>query len=58
MSVHIFSVDEENYKICVQRGLVGLPEPKETRSQNSIFDGLLSRLAAILQPLHGASLML
>lgn len=47
MSVHIFSVNEENYKICVQRGLVGLPEPKETRSQNSIFDGLLSRLAAI-----------
>lgn len=47
MSVHIFSVSEENYKICVQRGLVGLPEPKETRSQNNVFDGLLSRLAAI-----------
>lgn len=47
MSVHIFSVTEENYKICIQRGLVGLPEPKETRHKNSTFDGLLSRLAAI-----------
>lgn len=47
MSVHIFSVNEENYKICTRHGLVGLPEPRETRSQNNIFDGLLSRLAAI-----------
>lgn len=47
MAVHIFSVDENNYKICVKRGLVGLPEPRESRSQNNIFDGLLSRLAAI-----------
>lgn len=47
MSVHIFSVTEENYKICIQRGLVGLPEPKETKKKNSTFDGLLSRLAVI-----------
>ncbi len=47
MSVHIFSVNEENYEICIQHGLVGLPEPKETRNQNNTFDGLLSRLTAI-----------
>lgn len=47
MFVHIFSVNEENYEICVQHGLVGLPEPKETRNRNNIFDGLLSRLAVI-----------
>lgn len=47
MSVHIFSVNEENFEICIRHGLVGLPEPKETRNQNNIFDGLLSRLTAI-----------
>lgn len=47
MSVHIFSVTEENYKICIQHGLVGLPEPKESKSRDCIFDGLLSRLMAI-----------
>lgn len=47
MSVHVFTVNEENYEICCQRGLVGLPEPKESRSRDNIFDGLLSRLACI-----------
>lgn len=47
MSVHIFTVNEENYEICVKRGLVGLPEPKETRSRSNVFDGLLSRLAVV-----------
>ena len=47
MAVHIFAVSEENYQLCTRHGLVGLPEPKEGRSRNNIFDGLLSRLAAI-----------
>lgn len=47
MAVHIFCVTEENYEICIRCGLVGLPEPKEGRSRNNIFDGLLSRLASI-----------
>lgn len=48
MSVHIFMVDENNYQICVRRGLVGLPEPKDNSPRNkTVFDGLLSRLAAI-----------
>lgn len=47
MAVHIFTVSEDNYKICVQRGLVGLPEPNEGRNQNNIFDGLLSRLSVV-----------
>jgi len=34
MSVHIFSVTEENYNVCIQHGLVGMPEPKENRTQN------------------------
>lgn len=42
MAVHIFAVNEDNYEICIRHGLVGLPEPKETRSKNNIFDGLLS----------------
>lgn len=47
MAVHIFTVSEENYDICINRGLVGLPEPKEGRSQDNVFDGLLSRLACV-----------
>lgn len=47
MAVHIFAVNEDNYEVCIRHGLVGLPEPKESRSKNNIFDGLLSRLAAI-----------
>lgn len=47
MSVHIFTVNEQNFEICCQRGLVALPEPKESRSRDNIFDGLLSRLACI-----------
>ena len=47
MAVHIFSVNEENYRICIQRGLVALPEPKDSNRKNNIFDALLSRLACI-----------
>ena len=48
MSVHIFQINEENYNISIKKGLVGLPEPKsEGRNANSVFDGLLSRLAVI-----------
>lgn len=52
MSVHIFTVNEENFEICCQRGSVGLPEPKESRSSDNIFDGLLSRLACIKENDH------
>lgn len=47
MSVHVFTVSEENFDICCQRGLVALPEPKDSRGKDNIFDGLLSRLACI-----------
>ena len=47
MSVHVFTTSESNYDICIERGLVGLPEPKEGRSHDNVFDGLLSRLASI-----------
>lgn len=47
MSVHIFQINEENFHISTTKGIVGLPEPKESRSANNIFDGLLSRLAVI-----------
>lgn len=47
MSVHIFQINEENFQISTTKGIVGLPEPKESRSANNIFDGLLSRLAVI-----------
>lgn len=47
MAVHIFVLNEANYKICVRKGIVGLPEPKESRTKCSIFDGLLSRISCI-----------
>lgn len=47
MAVHIFVVSEENYEICIRRGIVGLPEPKETSSHDNVFDGLISRIACV-----------
>lgn len=47
MAVHIFTVSEENYKICVEKGLVALPEAKEGPNHDNIVDGLLSRLSGI-----------
>lgn len=47
MSVHIFTVSEENYITCLERGIVALPEPKEGRTHDNIFDGLLSRLCGV-----------
>ena len=47
MAVHIFVLNETNYKICIQRGIVGIPEPKKSIKQDSVSDGLLSRLACI-----------
>lgn len=47
MSVHIFTVNEENYTTCVTKGIVGLPEAKDSRMHDNIFDALLSRIACI-----------
>lgn len=47
MAVHIFAVSEENYKVCVERGLVAIPEAKEGPRHDNIVDGLLSRLCGI-----------
>lgn len=47
MAVHIFTVSEENYKICVQKGIVGIPEPKNSKMHDNVSDGLLSRLSCI-----------
>lgn len=47
MAVHIFSVNEENYRVCIRRSLVGLPEPGNTSRKNSTLDGLISRLSAV-----------
>lgn len=47
MAVHIFTVSEENYKICVERGLVAIPDAKEGQRHDNVVDGLLSRLAGI-----------
>lgn len=47
MAVHIFAVSEENYKICVERGIVAIPEAKEGPRHDNIVDGLLSRLCGI-----------
>lgn len=47
MAVHIFAVSKENYKICVERGIVAIPEAKEGPRHDNIVDGLLSRLCGI-----------
>ena len=47
MAVHIFTVSEDNYKVCIEKGLVAIPEAKEGPRHDSIVDGLLSRLAGI-----------
>ena len=47
MAVHIFTVSEENYKVCVEKGIVALPEAKEGPRHDNVVDGLLSRLAGI-----------
>lgn len=44
MAVHIFTVSEENYKVCVEKGIVALPEAKNGQRHDSVVDGLLSRL--------------
>ena len=47
MAVHIFLTDETNYAICIKRGLVAIPEPNPGKTQNNVFDAMLSRLAMI-----------
>lgn len=47
MAVHIFTVSEDNFEICVQKGIVGIPEAKNSRLHDNVFDGLLSRIACI-----------
>ena len=47
MAVHIFVLNEDNYQICIKKGIVGLPEAKNTNQHDSVSDGLLSRLACI-----------
>ena len=47
MAVHIFAVSEENYIVCVERGLVALPEAKAGSRHDNIVDGLLSRLCGM-----------
>ncbi len=47
MAAHVFITSESNYNISINRGLVGLPEPKNGKSHDNVFDGLLSRLASI-----------
>jgi|GEM_PF-931571 len=48
MPAHIFVLNEENYKICIRKGLVGLPEAKENSThEDSTNDAILSRMAAV-----------
>lgn len=45
IAVHIFVTSESNYQICVEKGLVAIPEVEGKKAL--VFDALLSRLAAI-----------
>ncbi len=47
MAVHVFLTNEENYTICIRKGIVGIPEPNDGKNKNSVFDAMLSRLSMI-----------
>ncbi|MGN0624343.1 MAG: hypothetical protein ACI4JA_10425 [Oscillospiraceae bacterium] len=47
MATHIFLTNEQNFEICIRKGLVGIPEPNDGKNQNNVFDAMLSRLAMI-----------
>lgn len=47
MAAHIFVLSEENYKICITKGIVALPEAKEGSRCDNVFDGLLSRISMV-----------
>ena len=47
MAVHVFVVSEENYKVCVEEGLVAIPEAKDGLRRDSVVDGLISRMTGI-----------
>ncbi len=48
MPAHIFVLNETNYKVCVRKGLVGLPEAKsDSKNEKSVNDALMSRLAIV-----------
>lgn len=43
MPAHVFVLDDNNYNICIRRGLVGLPEASEdSRNEHATNDALLS----------------
>lgn len=48
MAAHIFVLSEDNYQVCVRRGIVGLPEVSpDSKNANNTIDGLISRLSLI-----------
>ncbi len=48
MPAHIFVLNRKNYEVCIQRGIVGLPEARVgSKHEESISDALLSRLAIV-----------
>ncbi len=48
MATHIFVVSEENYNICIRRGLVGVPEPStDSKKPDEIMDALISRMSGL-----------
>ena len=48
MPAHIFVLNEENYEVCIRKGLVGLPEAKtDSRNEKSVDDALISRLSIV-----------
>ncbi|HVI39400.1 MAG TPA: EVE domain-containing protein [Anaerovoracaceae bacterium] len=48
MPAHIFVLGESNYSVCIQRGLVGLPEGRaDSKNEKAVNDALLSRAAII-----------
>jgi hypothetical protein len=48
MPAHIFVLDDNNYSICIRKGLVGLPEANpDSKTEFSTNDALLSRIAIV-----------
>ena len=48
MAVHIFVVDEKNYKTCIKKGLAGLPKMSSNPSRDlNTNEGLLLRISIV-----------
>ena len=47
MPAHVFVMDQRNYEICLRRGVVGIPEARDSKNKRSVSDMLISRMCMV-----------